>query len=329
MLWLLQVVAVADFIVVWSWNVQDFFTWAQRLKTALQVGRLISFHAQYLKGSTVILCSNASLSFWHILKVENVLFMAQLWNISVFYFFCLVKISKVLKLLICDPSCAGILIIVFIVSDICALQWVEGCATTICITFKYRGNCSEWFKAHTQSFPWTGNLICQVSNSKFERYVNSLADSDLFWVSFVHLKRVHFFPAVLLCSPLDFLFKRLLGLCPRLSLDFSWGECFFLFLCNYGVILSWEMILRDWATRTCNWCQVCVLFWGCRTRLFSYINVIKGTRSSNLAPQRKSIFRLLWTANSYTHQCSCLSLDFIFWFGCLWNCPVPFLLLSG
>lgn len=193
MLWLLQVVAVADFIVVWSWNVQDFFTWAQRLKTALQVGRLISFHAQYLKGSTVILCSNASLSFWHILKVENVLFMAQLWNISVFYFFCLVKISKVLKLLICDPSCAGILIIVFIVSDICALQWVEGCATTICITFKYRGNCSEWFKAHTQSFPWTGNLICQVSNSKFERYVNSLTDSDLFWVSFVHLKRVHFF----------------------------------------------------------------------------------------------------------------------------------------
>lgn len=69
--------------------------------------------------------------------------MAQLWNISVFYFFCLVKISKVLKLLICDPSCAGILIIIFIVSDICALQWVEGCATTICITFKYRGNCVQ------------------------------------------------------------------------------------------------------------------------------------------------------------------------------------------
>lgn len=70
-----------------------------------------------------------------------------------------------------------------------------------------------------------------------------------------------------------------------------------------------KWFLRGWATCTFNQCQVCVLLWSCR--LFSYINVIKGTRSSKLSSQRTVIFHLLQTANSCTHQCSCLFMTWI------------------
>lgn len=110
-----------------------------------------------------------------------------------FYFHVWLRLAKFSNYLFIPY--AGVLII-FIVSTFCAVQWgLRKEATPTYIICKYRGNYSWCFEAHMQTYFGASNFVCQISNVKFQRCVNSLFISlsflfFLFRLSFLHLKRL-------------------------------------------------------------------------------------------------------------------------------------------
>lgn len=88
MLWLLQVVALADLIVVWSRNVQDF---SREHKNRRQPYKLRDL---FLSCTVWLFCVAVHLCCSEHCELENVLFMAQIWNISVFYFPVWLRLAK-------------------------------------------------------------------------------------------------------------------------------------------------------------------------------------------------------------------------------------------